>query len=233
MQKRLFGILASVAIIVAACGGASATSAPPASTEPGASTPAESAPPASESNLAADQTLNVTAQGEPPTLDPNKAQDSNSITILSGLVRGLVYFDKDLKVVPGLASSWDISPDAKMLTFHLRDAKYSNGDPITAGDFVYSFKRLIDYGYHPPTIYFPLIVDEALLIEPTETESVETLDAFADALIAIAGEAETNPDLVTGAPHTAPVRRLDEASAARHPNLRWRPMSGAETPCPD
>ncbi len=94
-------------------------------------------------------------------------------------------------------------------------------------------KRLIDYGFHPPTIYFPLIVDEGMLIEPTETESVETLDAFADALIAIAGEAETTPDLVTGAPHTAPVRRLDEASAARHPNLRWRSMSGAETPCPD
>src|SRR5260221_4328384 len=146
MQKRLFGILASVAIIVAACGGATATSAPPAaSTEPGASAaPAESAAPASESNLAADQTLNVTAQGEPPTLDPNKAQDSNSITVLRGLTRGLVYFDKDLKVVPGLASSWDVSPDAKTLTFHLRDAKYSNGDPIVAGDFVYSFKRLVD-----------------------------------------------------------------------------------------
>jgi len=94
-------------------------------------------------------------------------------------------------------------------------------------------KRLIDYGYHPPTIYFPLIVDEGMLIEPTETESVETLDAFADALIAIAGEAETSPELVTGAPHTAPVKRLDEATAARHPNLRWRPMTGAETPCPD
>jgi len=94
-------------------------------------------------------------------------------------------------------------------------------------------KRLIDYGYHPPTIYFPLIVDEGMLIEPTETESVETLDAFADALIAIAGEARTSPDVVTGAPHTAPVRRLDEAMAARQPNLRWRPMSGAETPCPD
>ena len=94
-------------------------------------------------------------------------------------------------------------------------------------------KRLIDYGYHPPTIYFPLIVDEAMLIEPTETESVETLDAFADALIAIAAEAEATPELVTGAPHTAPVRRLDEASAARHPNLHWRPMSGSETPCPD
>ena len=94
-------------------------------------------------------------------------------------------------------------------------------------------KRLIDYGYHPPTIYFPLIVEEGMLIEPTETESVETLDAFADALIAIAAEAEATPELVTGAPHTAPVRRLDEATAARQPNLRWRPMTGAETPCPD
>jgi glycine dehydrogenase subunit 2 len=94
-------------------------------------------------------------------------------------------------------------------------------------------KRLIDYGFHPPTVYFPLIVDEAMLIEPTETESVETLDAFAAALVAIAGEAESDRDLVTGAPHTAPVRRLDEATAARHPNLRWRPMTGAQTPCPD
>src|SRR3954452_8078740 len=94
-------------------------------------------------------------------------------------------------------------------------------------------KRLIDYGYHPPTIYFPLIVDEGMLTEPTETESVETLDAFADALLAIAGEARTSPDVVTGAPHTAPVRRVDEATAARQPNLLWRPMTGAETPCPD
>jgi glycine dehydrogenase subunit 2 len=94
-------------------------------------------------------------------------------------------------------------------------------------------KRLIDYGYHPPTIYFPLIVDEGMLIEPTETESVETLDAFADALIAIAGEAAATPDLVKAAPHDAPVRRLDEATAARQPNLRWRPMTGAQTPCPD
>jgi glycine dehydrogenase subunit 2 len=94
-------------------------------------------------------------------------------------------------------------------------------------------KRLIDFGFHPPTIYFPLIVDEGMLIEPTETESVETIDAFADTLIAIAGEAADDPDLVTSAPHTAPVRRLDEATAARQPNLRWRPMVGAETPCPD
>ena len=94
-------------------------------------------------------------------------------------------------------------------------------------------KRLIDYGFHPPTIYFPLIVDEGMLIEPTETESVETLDAFADALVEIAAEAERDPDMVKTAPHTAPVKRLDEATAARQPNLRWRPMAGAEMPCPD
>jgi glycine dehydrogenase subunit 2 len=94
-------------------------------------------------------------------------------------------------------------------------------------------KRLIDHGFHPPTIYFPLIVDEGMLIEPTETESLATLDAFADALIAIAAEARTDPETVKAAPHTAPVRRLDEATAARQPNLRWRPMAGAETPCPD
>jgi glycine dehydrogenase subunit 2 len=83
-------------------------------------------------------------------------------------------------------------------------------------------KRLLDKGFHPPTIYFPLIVEEGMLIEPTETESLETLDAFVDALAEIAAEARTDPALVTGAPHTAPVRRLDEATAARQPNLRWR-----------
>ena len=94
-------------------------------------------------------------------------------------------------------------------------------------------KRLIDKGYHPPTIYFPLTVEEGMLIEPTETESPETLDGFAAALIEIAREAETDPELVTSAPHDAPVRRLDEATAARQPNLRWRGMTGLETPCPD
>ena len=93
-------------------------------------------------------------------------------------------------------------------------------------------KRLIDYGYHPPTIYFPLIVEEGMLVEPTETESLETLDAFADALIAIADEARRDPEIVKTAPHASPVRRLDEATAARHPDLHWRPMTGAEPVCP-
>ena len=84
-------------------------------------------------------------------------------------------------------------------------------------------KRLMDYGFHPPTIYFPLIVPEALMIEPTETESRESLDAFAGAMLKIAEEAEKNPDLLHQAPHTAPVTRLDEVRAARHPKLRWKP----------
>jgi Glycine cleavage system protein P (pyridoxal-binding), C-terminal domain len=83
-------------------------------------------------------------------------------------------------------------------------------------------KRLLDFGFHPPTIYFPLIVDECLMIEPTETESKETLDAFADAMIQIAKEAEENPDIVLSAPHTTVVKRLDEVRAARKPILRWR-----------
>jgi glycine dehydrogenase subunit 2 len=82
-------------------------------------------------------------------------------------------------------------------------------------------KRLIDYGYHPPTIYFPLIVPGSLMIEPTETETPETLDAFADAMLAIAEEARRDPELVKNAPHTTGIRRLDETRAARQPKLRW------------
>ncbi|MBN2255973.1 MAG: aminomethyl-transferring glycine dehydrogenase subunit GcvPB [Deltaproteobacteria bacterium] len=84
-------------------------------------------------------------------------------------------------------------------------------------------KRLLDYGFHPPTIYFPLIVPEAIMIEPNETESRETLDAFCDAMIAIAKEAKENPGNVTAAPHTTPVRRLDDVLAARKPNVCWCP----------
>lgn len=78
-------------------------------------------------------------------------------------------------------------------------------------------KRLLDYGFYAPTVYFPLIVEECLMIEPTETEAKEQLDAFADALIAIAKDAEENPDTVTGAPYTKSVKRLDEVTAARKP----------------
>lgn len=89
-------------------------------------------------------------------------------------------------------------------------------------------KRLMDYGFHPPTIYFPLIVPEALMIEPTETESKNTLDEFATALKSIANEIKEKPDLVKGAPYTRPVARMDEVSAARMPNLRWHKFTRAE-----
>jgi glycine dehydrogenase subunit 2 len=82
-------------------------------------------------------------------------------------------------------------------------------------------KRLIDCGYHPPTIYFPLVVRGAIMIEPTETESQEVLDEFCDAMLAIAKEAEESPDLLKNAPQRTKVRRLDEASAARKPRLRY------------
>jgi glycine dehydrogenase subunit 2 len=82
-------------------------------------------------------------------------------------------------------------------------------------------KRLLDFGYHPPTIYFPLNVEEGMMIEPTETESKETLDAFCDALIQIAKEVEENPEIVQNAPHTTVINRLDETKAARQPVLRY------------
>ncbi len=84
-------------------------------------------------------------------------------------------------------------------------------------------KRLLDFGMHAPTTYFPLIVDEALMIEPTETESKETLDRFVEVMRRIAAEAEESPETVTGAPHTTPVARPDEARAARKLKLRWSP----------
>jgi glycine dehydrogenase subunit 2 len=94
-------------------------------------------------------------------------------------------------------------------------------------------KRLMDYGFHPPTVYFPLVVPEALMIEPTETEAKETLDEFADAMLAIAREAKESPELLREAPHSRPVQRLDEVLAAKraivkygfdeHPDLRDEP----------
>jgi glycine dehydrogenase subunit 2 len=86
-------------------------------------------------------------------------------------------------------------------------------------------KRLLDYGYHPPTIYFPLIVDECMMIEPTETEDKDTLDHFAGALKAIALEVAEGLEDVRNAPQHTPVTRIDEALAARKPNLRARPRT--------
>jgi glycine dehydrogenase subunit 2 len=82
-------------------------------------------------------------------------------------------------------------------------------------------KRLMDYGFHPPTIYFPLIVPEALMIEPTETEPKEILDEFADAMLEIARDAAENPELLKDAPHDRPVRRVDEVKAAKRGVVRY------------
>jgi len=91
---------------------------------------------------------------------------------------------------------------------------------VKTGDIA---KRLIDYGFHPYTTSFPLIVPGALMIEPTESESKEELDLFIDAMEAIAEECERTPDVVLEAPHSTRVSRLDEVAAARKPVLRWKP----------
>ncbi|HYV40284.1 MAG TPA: aminomethyl-transferring glycine dehydrogenase subunit GcvPB, partial [Thermoanaerobaculia bacterium] len=92
---------------------------------------------------------------------------------------------------------------------------------VHAGDIG---KRLMDFGFHPPTISFPLIVHGALMIEPTETEGKPGLDAFIDAMRQIAREAEGDPELLLKAPHTTPVKRVDEVAAAKNLILRWRPQ---------
>src|SRR5262244_2435416 len=91
---------------------------------------------------------------------------------------------------------------------------------VKTGDIA---KRLIDYGFHPYTVSFPLIVPGAMMIEPTESESLEELSLFVDAMKSIAREAEEDPELVKSAPHSTRVSRLDETAAARRPVLRWRP----------
>jgi glycine dehydrogenase subunit 2 len=98
-----------------------------------------------------------------------------------------------------------------------RQAKELN---VTAMDVA---KRLLDFGFHAPTTYFPLLVPECLLIEPTETESRETLDAFVEAMVTILGEAQSDAPKLKGAPWTMPVRRLDDVRAAKQLDLAWRP----------
>jgi len=89
-------------------------------------------------------------------------------------------------------------------------------------------KRLMDYGFHPPTVYFPHLVDEAIMIEPTETESKRDLDAFVDAMLAIADEAERDPELLRTAPHVLPVGRVDEVYGAKHPIYTWQDLEAAQ-----
>ena len=117
-----------------------------------------------------------------------------------------------------LRDSYDVAFDRPCMHEFVLSAARQKKVGVSALDVA---KALIDEGFHPPTVYFPLVVPEALMIEPTETETKDTLDAFADALLAIAKEAERSPELLREAPQTTPVGRLDEATAARQPVLRW------------
>jgi len=118
-----------------------------------------------------------------------------------------------------LASDYEIAyPQTCQHEFVATAERQKEENDVTALDVA---KRLLDFGMYAPTIYFPLIVHEALMIEPTETETRETLDYFVSVMRQIAEEARTNPEVVKTAPHTTPVGRLDQALAARKPNLRW------------
>jgi glycine dehydrogenase subunit 2 len=127
--------------------------------------------------------------------------------------------------------------NANYLMKKLKDDYYLPYDTVCKHEFVISSerqqkqgvhtmdiaKRLMDYGFHPPTIYFPLTVKEAMMIEPTETESIQTLDAFAEAMHKISEEAESDPDVVKNAPHSTQMRRLDGVLASRKPKVKWEP----------
>jgi len=123
-------------------------------------------------------------------------------------------------IMKRLESHFDVAAPGPCMHECVLSARRQKRLGVTAMDIA---KRLLDLGFYAPSTYFPLIVEEALMIEPTETESKETLDAFCDAMIQIAKEAETNPEVIRSAPVTTPVRRLDQTRAAREPNLRWRP----------
>ena len=134
-----------------------------------------------DGNRAAQQILRVDISGEPASLDPTKAEGGRETTVLKALNSTLVRLDKRLQVVPALAEKWEISDDAKTLTFHLRDARYSNGDPIVAGDLVYSWKRLADPRTEAGYSYVMAGVEGAgeLLEKNTDTPDAE-IDAALD-----------------------------------------------------
>jgi glycine dehydrogenase subunit 2 len=119
-----------------------------------------------------------------------------------------------------LRDRFDVSHDRRVMHEVVFTDRKQAPRGVTTADIA---KRLMDYGYHPPTIYFPLVVSGALMVEPTETESLESIDGFVEAMRNIADEAEREPGLVTGAPQRPIVRRLDEVQAARKPRLRWSP----------
>ena len=123
-------------------------------------------------------------------------------------------------IMKRLEAHYDVAAPGPCMHECVLSARRQKKLGVTAMDVA---KRLLDLGFYAPSTYFPLIVEEALMIEPTETESKETLDAFCDAMIQIARETETDPRVIHDAPLTTPVRRLDQTKAAREPELRWSP----------
>ena len=146
----------------------------------------------------------------------------------------ILSLGKDIKHVGPIATL-----NANYVKESLRDAYYLPIDTVCKHEFVFDgladkstgvttldiAKRLLDYGYHAPTIYFPLLFHQSIMIEPTETESKETLDDFIDIMHRVAEEALAEPDMVKSAPHTTPVRRLDETTAAKNPLLKYRDLA--------
>ena len=147
----------------------------------------------------------------------------------------ILSLGKEIKHVGPIATL-----NANYVKESLRDAYYLPIDTVCKHEFVFDgladkstgvttldiAKRLLDYGYHAPTIYFPLLFHQSIMIEPTETESKETLDDFIDIMHRVAEEALTDPDMVKSAPHSTPVRRLDETTAAKNPLLKYRDLVG-------
>jgi len=165
-HKRTLGAITALGLIIAACG----TGTPSSS---GGGTSQSEAP-------AVDQVLRIPLGGEPATLDPNRASDSVSITVLNQLVRPLVYFDADLNTVSegGLAESWETSEDGQTVTFHLKDGiKYSDGSDIVAADFVTSWRRLIDPRTAADYYYVMLDVDGAGDVAGADPEDDAAVDA--------------------------------------------------------
>jgi glycine dehydrogenase subunit 2 len=181
----------------------------------------------------------VVRDGKRFRLDYNRPRSIGKVRAFTGpfgvFVRSYAFmlaWGRELK-----AMSEDAVLNANYLLARLKEAYELPFDRLCMHEFVLSArrlkkehgitaldvaKRLMDYGFHPPTIYFPLVVPEALMIEPTETETKETLDAFADAMVAIAQEAAAEPELLKEAPHNRPVKRLDEVKAAKRAIVRYR-----------
>jgi glycine dehydrogenase subunit 2 len=179
----------------------------------------------------------VVKEGDGYRLDSNRPHSVGRVHSFFGnflvCVRAYAYI---LRLgAQGIRTTADMAVlNANYLLAKLRKAYHLPVDRLCKHEFVLSdkdlpnhvttndvAKRILDYGFHAPTVYFPLLVSGAIMVEPTETESKETLDAFADAMLAIRAEADTDPDLVKNAPHTAPVKKVDAVAAARKPALKW------------